>query len=142
MSEPFIAEVRMWALNFPPRGWAFCDGQLLQIAQNTALFSIVGTSFGGDGRVTVGLPDLKDRAVMGVGSGPGLSRRRLGQKVGSETSTTTPLLTGIEISRELSHVESKSTSTFTEASYVNTNRTPSLGINFAIALIGLYPSRS
>ena len=82
MSEPFIAEVRMTGLNFAPRGFAFCDGQLLQIAQNTALFSLIGTIYGGDGRTTTALPDLRGRAVMGAGDGAGLSSRRLGERGG------------------------------------------------------------
>ncbi len=85
MSEPFIAEIRIFAGNFNPRGWAFCDGQLLPIAQNTALFSIVGTIYGGDGRTTLGLPDLQGRAPMHPGHGPGLSSRRLGERGGAET---------------------------------------------------------
>ena len=85
MSEPFIAEVKIFAGNFAPRSWAFCDGQLLPIAQNTALFSLIGTTYGGDGRTTMGLPDLKGRAPMHPGRGPGLTQRRLGQKGGVET---------------------------------------------------------
>jgi microcystin-dependent protein len=85
MSEPFIAEIRIFAGNFAPRGWAFCNGQLLPIAQNTALFSLIGTTYGGDGRTTTGLPDLKGRAPMHPGHGPGLTSRRLGQKTGTET---------------------------------------------------------
>jgi microcystin-dependent protein len=77
----------MWALNFAPRGWAFCDGQLLPIAQNTALFSLIGTTYGGDGRTTVGLPDLRGRAAMHPGRGPGLTARRLGEKGGATTAT-------------------------------------------------------
>jgi microcystin-dependent protein len=87
MSEPFIAEIKIFAGNFAPRGYAFCDGQLLSIAQNTALFSLVGTTYGGDGRTTFGLPDLKDRAPMHVGTGPGLTQRRLGYKSGEDTVT-------------------------------------------------------
>lgn len=87
MSDPFIAEVRIFAGNFAPRGWAFCDGQLLQIAQNTALFSLVGTTYGGDGRTTLGLPNLQDRAPMHPGNGPGLTSRRLGERSGVETVT-------------------------------------------------------
>ena len=89
MSEPFIAEVRMWGLNFAPRSWAMCDGQLLPIAQNTALFSLLGTTYGGDGRTTVGLPNLQGRAPMHPGRGPGLTSRRLGEKGGAETHTLT-----------------------------------------------------
>ena len=87
MSEPFIAEIRIFAGNFAPRGWAFCNGQLLPIAQNTALFSLIGTTYGGDGRTTTGLPNLQGRAPMHPGRGPGLSSRRLGERGGSETSS-------------------------------------------------------
>ena len=87
MSEPFIAEVRIFAGDFAPRGWAFCDGQLLPIAQNTALFSLIGTTYGGDGRTTTGLPNLQGRAPMHPGRGPGLTSRRLGQRGGAETIT-------------------------------------------------------
>ncbi len=87
MSEPFIAEIRIFAGNFAPRSWAFCDGQLLPIAQNTALFSLIGTTYGGDGRTTTALPNLQGRAPMHPGRGPGLTSRRLGEKVGVETVT-------------------------------------------------------
>ncbi len=87
MAEPFVAEVRMWATNFAPRGWAACDGQLLPIAQNTALFSLIGTTYGGDGRTTLGLPNLQGRAPMHPGNGPGLTSRRIGERGGTETET-------------------------------------------------------
>ena len=87
MSDPFIAEVKIFAGNFAPRGWAFCNGQLLPISQNTALFSLIGTTFGGDGRTTTGLPNLQGRAPMHPGGGPGLTSRRLGQVGGNETVT-------------------------------------------------------
>lgn len=87
MSEPFIAEIRIFAGNFAPRSWAFCDGQLLPIAQNTALFSLIGTTYGGDGRTTTALPNLQGRAPMHPGRGPGLTARRLGEKVGVDTVT-------------------------------------------------------
>jgi microcystin-dependent protein len=89
MSEPFIAEIRIFAGDFAPRNWAFCDGQLLPIAQNTALFSLIGTTYGGDGRTTTALPDLQGRAPMHPGRGPGLTDRRLGESGGSETATLT-----------------------------------------------------
>jgi microcystin-dependent protein len=89
MSEPFIAEIRIFAGNFAPRGWAFCDGQLLPIANNTALFSLIGTTYGGDGRTTTALPNLQGRAPMHPGRGPGLTSRRLGEKVGVENATLT-----------------------------------------------------
>ena len=83
--EPMIGEVRLFGGNFAPRGWAFCEGQLLAISQNQALFSILGTTYGGDGRTTFGLPDLRGRTPIGPGNGPGLSDYRLGQKGGQET---------------------------------------------------------
>lgn len=86
-AEPFIAEIIMFAGNFAPRGWAFCDGQLLQISQYPALFSLLGTTFGGDGRTNFALPDLRGRVSIHPGSGPGLSIRRLGERGGSETIT-------------------------------------------------------
>jgi len=89
MSEPFVGEIRMFAGNFAPRGWAFCDGQLLAVSQNDALFSLLGTIYGGDGRTTFGLPDLRGRIPIHAGSGPGLSQRRLGAKGGSEKETLT-----------------------------------------------------
>lgn len=87
MSEPFIAEIRIFAGNFAPRDWAFCNGQLLPIAQNTALFSLIGTTYGGDGRTTTALPDMQGRAPMHPGNGPGLTTRRLGERGGVETVT-------------------------------------------------------
>lgn len=87
MSEPFTAEIRIFAGNFAPRGWAFCNGQLLPISQNTALFSLIGTTYGGDGRSTTALPNLKGRVPMHPGRGPGLTSRRLGQRGGTEMVT-------------------------------------------------------
>ncbi|WP_422372777.1 phage tail protein [Hoeflea sp.] len=87
MSEPFIAEIRIFAGNFAPRSWAFCNGQLLPVAQNTALFSLIGTTYGGDGRTTTALPNLEGRAPMHPGRGPGLTSRRLGERGGVEDVT-------------------------------------------------------
>ncbi|NET11232.1 MAG: phage tail protein [Symploca sp. SIO2B6] len=89
MSEPFVGEIRMFAGNFAPRGWALCDGQLLAVSQNDALFSLLGTIYGGDGRTTFGLPDMRGRIPIHAGSGPGLSPRRLGAKAGTERETLT-----------------------------------------------------
>lgn len=89
MSEPFVGEIRMFAGTFAPRGWSFCDGQLLGIAQNTALFSLLGTIYGGDGRTTFGLPDMRGRIPIHAGTGAGLSPRQLGSKSGSENETIT-----------------------------------------------------
>jgi microcystin-dependent protein len=87
MSEPYLGEIKMFAGNFAPRGWALCDGQLLAIAQNDALFSLFGTIYGGDGRTTFGIPELRGRLPMHMGNGPGLSPRQIGQKMGSENVT-------------------------------------------------------
>lgn len=83
----YIGEIRMFAGNFAPRGWALLDGQLLPINQNQALFSIIGTIYGGDGRTTFALPDMRGRVAIHAGHGPGLSDRRLGQRLGAETNT-------------------------------------------------------
>ena len=91
MASPFIAEIIMFGGNFAPRGWALCDGQLLSIAQNSALFSILGTSYGGDGRTNFGLPDLRGRVSIHPGNGAGLSSYNLGQKGGAETVVLTEL---------------------------------------------------
>lgn len=87
MADPFVAEVRIFPFNFAPKGWAFCDGQLLPISQNTALFSLLGTTYGGDGKSTFALPDLQGRAAMHPGQGQGLSLRDLGEQGGSDTVT-------------------------------------------------------
>ena len=87
MSEPFLGEIRIFPLNFAPRGWAACDGQLLPINVNTALFSILGTTFGGDGKITFGLPNLQGKIPLGAGAGPGLTPRNLGESAGTESVT-------------------------------------------------------
>ncbi|KNG92941.1 phage tail protein [Pseudaestuariivita atlantica] len=84
MGEPFLGEIKMGGWNFAPRGWAMCDGQLLPIASYTALFSLLGTMFGGDGRTSFGLPELRGRFPMHQGNGPGLSPAVMGQKAGVE----------------------------------------------------------
>jgi microcystin-dependent protein len=87
MSNQFVAEVRIFPFNFPPAGWAFCDGQILPISQNTALFSLLGVTYGGDGRSTYGLPNMQGRAPMHPGQGPGLSPHILGEVAGTPTVT-------------------------------------------------------
>ena len=177
MSEPFIAEIRIFAGNFAPRGWAFCDGQLLPIAENTALFSLIGTTYGGDGRTTTALPNLQGRAPMHPGRGPGLTARRLGEKVGVETvtlseaqipshshtvrATTSPAPVGTtapsnttalaragggqayqsDATTNLVDMASETLST-TGGGQAHVNVQPYLVLNFIIALVGLYPSRS
>ena len=89
MSEPFIGEIRMVGFNFAPRGWALCNGQLLSIASNNALFSLIGTYYGGDGRTTFALPNLQGRVPMHYGSGAGLSPRLIGEAAGQESVSLT-----------------------------------------------------
>jgi microcystin-dependent protein len=169
MSEPFIAEIRIFAGNFAPRGWAFCDGQLLPLAQNTALFSLIGTTYGGDGRTTTALPNLMGRASMHPGRGPGLTQRRLGEKAGAESVTLsetqmpshTHQLTGTEedidgtspagnyLATGNDQYSATDGSTLSDAalpdaggSQSHNNMQPYLTMNFIIALVGVYPSRS
>src|ERR1044072_4780802 len=89
MTDPFLGEIRMFGGTFAPRGWALCNGQLLSIAQNTALFSLLGTYYGGDGRTTFALPDMRDRTPMCWGQGPGLSKYVPGQPGGEAAHTLT-----------------------------------------------------
>jgi microcystin-dependent protein len=171
MSEPFVGEIRMFAGNFAPRGWAFCDGQLLAVSQNDALFSLLGTIYGGDGRTTFGLPDLRGRIPIHAGDGPGLSPRRLGSKGGAEKVTLTvnqlpshthPLKassdpatvpnpqgtvlgTGnvIELYSGDPADSNLSANAITSVggSRSHTNLMPFLCVHFIIALVGIYPSR-
>lgn len=133
-SDPLIGEIRMFGGNFAPRGWAFCDGQLLPISNNTALFSILGTTYGGDGRTTFALPDLRGRAAVGVGRGPGLTEIRQGEKRGSET--VIPQEAIVEVTPK-----TRKTLPVAVAEPQN-NLPPSLGIRYIIALQGVYPSRN
>ena len=172
MSEPFIAEIRIFAGNFAPRGWAFCNGQLLPIAQNTALFSLIGTTYGGDGRTTTALPNLKGRAPMHPGRGPGLTAKRLGQRGGVEMVTLTeaqlpshshtavasgaaadsnapaghymgaPAGRGSSLYAAANNLGTFSSLDNAGGGQPHNNVQPFLAINFIIALVGLYPSRS
>jgi len=171
MSEPFIAEIRIFAGNFAPRSWAFCDGQLLPISQNTALFSLIGTTYGGDGRSTTALPNLQGRAPMHPGRGPGLTARRLGQRGGVATVTlseaqmpqhnhsaivseedgrdndpgnTEYVGAGDQMWGPANNMGPMANQTLPDAggSQAHNNMQPFLTINFIIALQGLYPSRS
>ncbi len=181
-AEPLIGIIKMFGGNFAPRGWAFCNGQLLPISQNTALFAIIGTLYGGDGRVTFGLPDMRDRAPMHAGNGPGLSPRTIGQKFGQATvalsvstmpshthqlsahavvadtdvdppgATTSlgaipgseagiffPNLYGADTGALVDMANDALTAT-TGGGAAHENRQPFQGINFIIALVGIFPS--
>jgi microcystin-dependent protein len=90
MSEPFVAQVQIFPYNFAPLGWALCQGQILAISQNTALFSLIGTFYGGDGKSNFALPDLRSRSAIGAGTAPGLTPRVVGEEAGEETVTLLP----------------------------------------------------
>ncbi|MAC34807.1 MAG: phage tail protein [Haliea sp.] len=140
MSEPFVGEIRLFAGNFAPRGWAFCDGQLLAVSQNDALFSLLGTIYGGDGRTTFGLPDLRGRVPVHAGDGPGLSTRRLGQKLGSDNLALPTRNTTSGISTERGVAVNQTTRAVATPQGMPGN--PALGLNFIISLFGVFPSRS
>lgn len=170
MSEPFIGEIRMFGGNFNPRNWAFCDGQLLSINGNSALFSILGTTYGGDGRTTFGLPDLRGRVPLHVGRGTGLSNRPLGQKSGAEQvalsaanlpphNHTLPAYEGFADEQDPTgrgpakaddgeqNYSSDPSDTTLQTTNVgggqgHNNVQPSLCVSFIIALYGVYPSRN
>ena len=136
-ADPFIGEVILFAGNFAPRGWAFCDGRLLPIAQYSALFSILGTTYGGDGRTTFGLPDLRGRVPVGAGNGPGLTPRRSGQKFGVESITLRQGTAKTNRGSGRGQIDVVSTA----QGQFNVLQ-PSLGMYYIIALEGTYPSRS
>jgi microcystin-dependent protein len=170
--EPFIGQIMMVGFNFAPRGWAFCDGALLPINSNQALFSLLGTTYGGDGRTTFGLPDLRGRIAKHVGTGPGLSPVRWGERGGAENHTLTvaqmPQHThsiGCNSSAadsdtpengfpavhegglEAFHTAANASMNALTAANTGGNRpfdirNPYLGIYHVIALVGLFPSRS
>lgn len=151
--EPFIGTIMLAGFNFAPRGWAFCNGQLLPINQYQALFSILGTIYGGDGRTTFGLPDLRGRVPIHEGQGSGLSPFSLGSKGGTEaaplTAHTHPLPevqvrgTGTQIVGYPNEGATGTTvATSTTAVGGSDNVQPTLAVNFVIALEGLFPSRS
>lgn len=170
MSEPFLAEVRMVGFNFAPRGWAFCDGQILPINQNQSLYSLLGTTYGGDGRTSFALPDLRGRTPIHVGRSNGGGDHRLGQKSGEETHTlsanempqhrhmvqassanaNTPVPQGEVLAaannlyRDATNLTGLRSGTITGVGggQAHENMQPYLAVNFCIALQGLFPSRN
>ena len=146
--EPFIGEIRIFAGNFAPRGWAFCDGQLLSISQNSALFSILGTTYGGDGRTTFALPDLRGRTAVHSDNNKnwsnleesedyGIAKISLGQKGGSESFE----LRKVDVFEDETGKSGK-TYTIKNSSSELYKRDPFLGVHYIIALQGIYPSRN
>lgn len=169
-AEPFVGELQMFGGNFAPRGWALCDGQLLAVADNDALFSLLGTIYGGDGRTTFGLPDLRGRVPVGSGQGPGLSARALGSKFGAEqayltsgqvpahthaweattgaATATSPVGARLAAGQVYSSdqpdtaLSAGAVSPSAGGQQPHNNEQPFLVINFIIALYGIYPSRT
>lgn len=170
MSEPFLAEVRMVGFNFAPRGWAFCDGQVLPISQNQSLYSLLGTTYGGDGRTSFALPDLRGRTPIHVGSNGG-AQHELGQKSGEETHTLSanemPQHThalhgtntgngsaspadnvfanaGTDLYNSTDSLVDMNAGAVTNVGggQAHENMQPYLALNFCIALRGLFPSRN
>jgi microcystin-dependent protein len=169
--EPFVAEIRMFGFNFPPRGWAFCNGQLLAITQNTALFSLLGTVYGGDGRSTFALPNLQGSVPMQPGQGPGLSNRFLGEMSGSDyvtlieteipshnhnlVASQSDAISRVPTNRmpaggvgvgAYAPLANTTTMAFNAASVAggslpHNNLMPTLAVNFCIALQGVFPQR-
>lgn len=170
MSDPFVAEIRTFPFNFAPTGWAMCNGQLLPISQNTALFSLLGTTYGGDGKSTFALPDLRGNMPLHPGQGPGLSLYDLGQTGGSDTVS----LLESEIPFHAHQLQHDGAGTYAApgssdalgssgtaqiyttnstsvsagpglaaagGSAPHNNRQPYLGLNFCIALQGVFPPR-
>ena len=166
MAEPFIGQIILFAGNFAPRGYAVCAGQLLPIAQNTALFSLLGTTYGGNGQTTFALPDLRGRAPLGTGQGPGLSNRTLGEVSGEESHTLTvgelpqhahlpQVANGDQTTNRAagsvpanggvystSPNASGATTGLAGGSQPHNNLQPYLGLNYCIALEGIFPSRN
>ena len=169
MSEPFLGEIRIFGFNFAPRGWAFCNGQLLSISQNTALFSLLGTTYGGNGQTTFALPNLQSRAPVHFGQGAGLSSYTLGQAAGEESVTLTSnqlaahshavnATNGASDSNRPANRFPASGGAYAAAgdgttmnpgvgaaaggSQPHSNLPPYLALNFCIALVGIFPSRN
>jgi len=170
MSEPFLAEVRIVGFNFAPRGWAFCDGQILPINQNQSLYSLLGTTYGGDGRTSFALPDLRGRVPIHVGRSNGGGDHREGEKSGEETHTLSanemPQHTHIARASDTAgnnpipaaHVLARANNLYRDptnltalhsGTVLNTgggqahdNMQPYLALHFCIALQGLFPSRN
>jgi len=120
MANPFLAEIRIFPFNFPPKGWAFCDGQIMSISQNTALFSLLGTTYGGDGKSNFALPNMQGNSPMHPGQGPGLSLHDLGESSGSDTVTLLE-----------SEIPSHSHSLMTQGGAQATSQTPAPNVGLA-----------
>lgn len=138
MATPFLGEIRRFGFNFPPKGWALCNGQILAINQNAALFSLIGTFYGGNGTTTFALPNLQGRVALHMGDG-----LNIGQEGGMDPSmpTTVNAVTGLTVARGLTSAGTGTVTVTGESAYA-ANRQPALVVNFCIALTGIFPSRN
>ena len=137
--DTLLGEIKMFAGNFAPRGWAFCEGQLLPISQYSALFSLLGTNYGGDGRTTFGLPDLRGRTPIHHGTGPGLKGIRIGQKGGTQSGKLIPVYVFANATKDGRMVNVLG---LTGRAGTLDVRAPYLSVSYIIALQGSYPSRN
>jgi len=172
MANPYVGEIRLFAGNFPPLGWAFCDGSIVPISENETLFNLIGTTYGGDGQETFALPDLRGRVPVHQGAGPGRPNVVIGQTMGSETVTVTTaqmpahrhlviatsaaanpsvgprgMLANASAAMYGSVVEPTTAMAASAVSnsggtQPHNNMAPSLGLNFIVALFGIFPSPS
>lgn len=172
MSDPFVGEIRMFGGNFAPVGWAFCNGQLVAIADNDVLFALIGTTYGGDGQTTFGLPDLQGRVPLHQGQGPSLQSRSIGERFGSESVTLSPAAMPLHGHSQLASANaataaagpsgapaSSATTSFygsgnpdvamagtaignAGGGQAHDNMAPYLALNFIICLFGIFPSRN
>jgi microcystin-dependent protein len=140
MSFPYVGEIRLFAGNFPPNGWAFCEGQLLSIADNDVLFQLIGTTYGGNGTTTFALPDLRGRVPIHIGQGAGLSPFDIGQHGGTDSmgGVPTTLPTGFGTQRNL-----EVNVTAGKAQYVTTDsKRNALAVSYIISLFGVFPTQN
>jgi microcystin-dependent protein len=171
MGQPYVGEIRMFAGNFAPNGWAFCNGSLMPIAENETLFNLIGTTYGGDGQQTFGLPDMRGRLPMHQGSGPGLSSRQMGELGGAETVTLSSAQMpshshalraasslaslgapgGAVLAKTAANSFDSSAPTVAMAanaispaggSQPHSNMAPYCAVNYIISLFGIYPSQT
>jgi microcystin-dependent protein len=138
MAEPYLGEIRRFGFNFPPNGWAFCNGQLLSINSNAALFALLGTTYGGDGVSTFALPNLQGRVALHMGPD-----YPLGEAAGMDPSmpTTVNAVNSLNVARGLSSATTGQAIVTPESEYAS-NRQPALVVNFCIALVGIFPTQN
>ncbi len=171
MSQPFVGEIRLFAGNFAINGWVFCDGSLMSIADNEVLFALIGTTYGGDGQTSFGVPDLRGRVPLHKGNGPGLTSYQLGERTGTESVTLSPnqypihrhaVAAGTALASAApaggvlgannvsiygtglpsTPMASQAIAPAVGGGQPHNNMAPSLGLNYIISLFGIFPSQS